>query len=189
MELDKQKKSWNSWDNWLLYVVCLVIMPANILLPLLRVEWIVGWPAFIGRLLALGPLMLFLLLVSILKQPLSGKFAKAKKRIWVILLAVVCAAQIGVCTWLSFFSNYLKVDRYERSPHGNNRAVVLVDKEEFWGSERIYPVRAWLFYKSDKEVYIRPDSEAAFNWISNTTLEIIHTDKDSGEVSVEYLYW
>jgi hypothetical protein len=143
MEPDQQKKAWSRWDYWMLGIALLVIAPANFLPLAFGVEWIAGWPAFIGNLIALGPLMLFMLLINMLKSPLSDKLTKTRKQVVATVLAITCAAFIGALAWLNFFNGYQrKVDRYERSPYGSHRAVVLTD---LWKSGTIYPVRVWPF--------------------------------------------
>ena len=159
----------------------------------LGVEWIVGWPEFLSILLIWSPLIAVYAyaLLKTLKQPLDEKLTKRKKTLSILFSGLVCVFYIGMCIVQGFVIQWRKVDRYERSPSGKNRAVVMVRKKAAaWDAEYVYPVRAWLFYEDDNDVYLYPEYEdITFTWIDDDTLEITRINKSDGEVSTDYLRW
>ncbi|MCL1951672.1 MAG: hypothetical protein FWF60_02470 [Oscillospiraceae bacterium] len=160
----------------------------------LGVEWIVGWPTFLNHLLIWFPLIAVFAyaLLKTLKQPLDEKLTKKKKTRSVLFSGLVCVFYIGMCIVQGFIVQWQKVDRYERSPSGKNKAVVMVGKGEAdaWDAEYIYPVRAGLFYEDDNCIYLYPNYEdITFTWLDDNTLEITKTRKDSSEVETACLLW
>ncbi|MCL2301599.1 MAG: hypothetical protein FWC27_15770 [Firmicutes bacterium] len=157
------------------------------------VEWIVGWPAFLSNLLIWFPLIAVFayMLLKTLKQPLDETFTKKKKTRSVLFSGLVCVFYIGMCFVQGFIIQWQKVDRYERSPSGKNKAVVMVRKKaDAWDAEYVYPARAGLFYEDDNCIYLYPNYEGiTFTWLDDNTLEITQTHKDSGEVETECLRW
>jgi len=157
------------------------------------VEWIVGWPAFLSNLLMWFPLIAVFAytLLKTLKQPLDEKLTKRKKTRSALFSGLVCVFYIGMCVVQGFVIQWRKVDRYERSPSGKNKAVVMVEKKKYGrDTEYVYPVRAGLFYEDDNCIYLHPNYEdITFIWLDDNTLEITKTRKDSGEVSTDYLRW
>ena len=141
------------------------------------------------------------------RSPFRSRLARA-------LLSVVAGGlilfMIAVVATIFFSQDPIARNRYINSPDGNNKAVAISYKygnswvdawaEKVWGEqgrlsgehveERIYPVKALLFYEKDKGANISPcDFDVAFNWVDNNTLEITRIDKYKGEVTVEYLKW
>jgi len=130
-------------------------------------------------------------LLKILKQPLDEKLTKRKKMRSVLFIGLVCVFYVGLCIVQGFIDQWQKVDRYEHSPSGKNKAVVMVRKNaDAWDAEYVYPVRAGLFYEDDNCIYLYPNYEdITFTWLDDNTLEITKTRKDSSEVETECLRW
>ena len=186
--MDKGKKK--KILRYVIYGLCFVYTLAILLLPsMLGVEWIVGWPRFLSYALIWFPVCIacVISLLKTLKKPLDKKFTKRKKVLEVLGETLLCAFYIGVSIfWGS--SSSLKVDRYISSPNGENKAVVLMYKDEGrLGTEYIYPVRAWLFYEDNNDFYLYPASEdITYNWLDDNTLEITRTREDeNGETVTE----
>ena len=159
------------------------------------VEWIFGWPEFLATSLSYGITFLgvYLILPKSLREKrlnpkpeLTPAQVKKRTRIMYIVLAVIL---IGQSALASFVIQFRKIDRYEYSPNGKNKALVWVYKkdEDF---SAICPVRAWFFYEDNNDVYLHPKYEdITFTWLDDNTLEIIKTWKDSGEVETGCLRW
>jgi len=160
------------------------------------VEWIIGWPEFLGNMLGYAPIF-----ISCWFWPASHLFkpkrvpeqtpeqTKKQKKNAIVSSAVLCAIFLWLSIGLSFFNQWRKIDRYERSPNGKNKAIVMVHKDDdawAWRTEYVCPVRAWLFYEDDNCIYLHPGSEAiTFTWLDDNTLEITRTWEYDGEVKME----
>lgn len=161
------------------------------------VEWIIGWPQFFAYLLyyAIIYLGIFLILPKSLRgkrlNPKPGQTpeqVKKNTKITYIFLGVLFFVHSVL---VGFVIQWQKIDRYERSPSGKNKAVVMVRKKnDAWDPEYVYPTRAGLFYEDDNCIYLHPNYEdITFTWLDDNTLEITKTRKDSGEVETGCLRW
>jgi len=175
------------WLKVLRIVLAILAFLANffviLALPnILGVEWITGWPKFLSTVLyfALNGLVCFLIWPS--EKPKEKSAPTGKQKIGVAIACVVSIAMVFGYSYWSSFSSYNKVDHYEYSPHGTSRAVVF--------SGRIYPVKALLFYEEKKRIDIDPYYyDITLTWLDETTLEITRIEKETGEVSTDYLRW
>ena len=194
MDASKKKKIFRHVGYGLLFVVLGACSYAASWLPYKHgLEWIPGWPEFLGTLLIWGIMIVFLAheLFKKLKKPLDEKFTKKKKALWASFYASFCVFYIGLSIYLGFINQWRVVDRYITSPNGKNKAVVMVRKEKHdRGVEYIYPVHARLFYKNDNNIYLLPQHmDITYTWLDDNTLEITKARKDSGEVETECLRW
>jgi len=189
MNEDKRKKISRYALYGLYFAVCAALPLLVGMLPRkYGVEWIVGWPTFLSNLLVWSPVIAVFThtLLKLLKQPLDEKFTKKKKKLSVLFFGLLCAFYIGMCIVMSFSIQWRKVDRYERSPSGKNKAVVMVEKAKYGRTESIHPVRGLFFFEDDNRVYMNPDFEdITLTWLDDNTLEITRTREYDGEISTE----
>ena len=161
----------------------------------LGVEWIIGWPQFFSYLLYYATIYLgvFLILPKSLRgkrlNPKPGQTPEQVKRNTKITYVFLGVLFFVHSVLVGFVIQWQKIDRYERSPSGRNKALVWVDKKDK-NFSAICPVRAGLFYEDDNKVYLSPKYEdITFTWLDDNTLEITKTRKNSGEVETDCLRW
>ncbi|MCL2494912.1 MAG: hypothetical protein FWE98_04565 [Oscillospiraceae bacterium] len=189
MNEGKRKKVLRYTLYGLYFVTCAAFAYLTSSLPRkLGVEWIIGWPEFVGNLLGYAPViaaLLFLLpkIPKTLKQPEFEKVTSTRKTLLAVLSVLPLVIIIGLSVVVSFFTRWQKIDRYELSPSGKNKAIVMVRKgNDPWMTEYVHPVRAWLFYEDKNGIYLHPDSEEiTFTWLDDYTLEITRTREYEGE--------
>jgi len=176
---------------WFPYIYSMISLPPG------GTRWIYDWMQFIPIMIVPVYFLVYLLGTILInkkkkecaEEPKEEQAAKPRKR---SLLKCIPAA-IGIVAMFAFFayilatSTYTKVERYLKSPDGRHKAVVL----NKWGSGAdIYPVKALLFYEDDKGVNLSPYRYAvSLLWKDNNTLEITRIEKDTGEISTDYLRW
>ena len=160
------------------------------------VDWLVGWPGFLGEMLHYALSILVSVLIWPRKKPKEKPAQTMKQKILasisrVIIFILLVGLLSGATRFFSPWPGWM-TDRYEHSPSGKSKAIVLITakEEEIVPTEYIYPVRAWFFYEDNNCIRMDPYFEdITLTWLDDNTLEITRIEKDTGEVSTDYLRW
>ena len=195
--MEKKTKLQNILDAgwiyiWFPYIYSMISLPPS------GTRWIYGWMQFVPIMIVPVYFLVYLLGTILInkkkkecaEEPKEEQADEPRKRSF----SKYIPAAIGIIAMFAFFayilatSTYTKVERYLKSPDGKHKAVVL--NEHGGDIGYIYPVKALLFYEDDKGVNIHPYRYAvSLLWKDNNTLEITRIEKESGEISTDYLRW